>query len=1195
MKQALQKWGNKMKNPNNDMIEKMRDALEDLKLEECQIEIIESYLSGETEKETLQALTFQDLSKISSDQRESLYYLFRNTMNKGKIEEQEKLFEVLFAIGQSTCYEMFPIYILNTSQKYVLPFSREKLASICAEHIGNNQYWIQSGTIKNLFSIADNDPEIIKKALAYHKSEYDNGKLVLYAAYFLLKYPEAAPNLREGKQGKGLNNVFHKLIGGKEPYFYQIAPEDKPLLADYEAIEISSLNNLFNKRLSTAENQQFIDAVEQNHVNEEVLRLASNLTANDFLLTLLGACAYMNYVLSPKLHAMVAFCAAANAEETLNILEKADLRNELRFQSGNFDKMFQIPAHCLISWAARHNHKHILTVQFQENRQIFLEVYHKEDFDASNVMLAVIKTQDSRLYQDIKEDNQSGQQDKMIQCLLPQDPQAAVLIKDYLRGNIPAGSLYPQEALLRANSYYSSGRARSIINSYLSIYPKDEFVRRCQVLMVIQENAYFFTQNMRSVKDGQKVCQELFSDLEKEGVDMLHQLKAVILIDQYLYEQKAKNEFENTVIAIFEAYLQDKQEEVLWAFQKSEALGRCFGLKVMERHAETYQQEILSFAQDSAKMVREQLLTILQKHSEWEEAIFQLLQSKKASEREMAVKVLLHWNQPTYQEMLQRALDIEKNGKVRKLLEDAFDMTTDNIPGERSQEEVVKELHKGGKKRGLAWAYETPFSKVYKKNGEEADTEYLQALLLCYSSLGTPGFSKDAMFLAEPLEETDLALYMNELFDKWLDGGAESKKKWVLYAASIHGGGEMVKRLQQQIQQWPQHSRGAIAAEAVQALALSPAPQALLTVDSIARKFKFKQVKAAASKALEFAAAQLNLTREELADKIVPSLGFDENMERKFDYGSRSFTITITPALEIEIFGEDGKRLKNMPAPGKKDDEKKAAAAYSEFKLMKKQMKDTVASQRQRLEQALSTERLWTIDAWKELFVKNPVMHQFAIGLIWGIYEERTLKQTFRYMEDGSFNTEEEEELLLPVQGKIGLVHPIELTDDTRQAWVEQLADYEVLQPFEQLSRPIYYVTEEEKDQKCLERFGGCLINDLSLSGKLQSMGWYHGSVEDAGVFFTFYREDSELGLGVELRFSGTYIGGENTEITVYDASFYDASTVPRGSYVYDWTNEEKSYALGKIPPRYFSEVVLQLTRALATSQERNENWKLKR
>ena len=58
-----------------------------------------------------------------------------------------------------------------------------------------------------------------------------------------------------------------------------------------------------------------------------------------------------------------------------------------------------------------------------------------------------------------------------------------------------------------------------------------------------------------------------------------------------------------------------------------------------------------------------------------------------------------------------------------------------------------------------------------------------------------------------------------------------------------------------------------------------------LTVDAISRKFKFRQVKAAAGQALENAAKELGITTEELADRIVPDLGFSADGKRVFDYG----------------------------------------------------------------------------------------------------------------------------------------------------------------------------------------------------------------------------------------------------------------------------------------------------------------------
>ncbi len=389
--------------------------------------------------------------------------------------------------------------------------------------------------------------------------------------------------------------------------------------------------------------------------------------------------------------------------------------------------------------------------------------------------------------------------------------------------------------------------------------------------------------------------------------------------------------------------------------------------------------------------------------------------------------------------------------------------------------------------------------------------------------------------------------------------------------------------------------------DAVDALALNPASDTLILIDNMSRKHKSKAVKSAAQKALENAASRLGLTGEELADRMIPDLGFDENIERVFDYGARKFKVTITPALEIEVFDETGKKLKNLPAVNKKDDEALGKAALDEFKQMKKQIKLIAGNQKSRLEYALMAKREWTAQAWKSLFVKNPIMHQFATGLIWGVYEDGKLIQSFRYMEDGSFNTEDEEEYILPESAAapcaqtISLAHPIELTDVSLSKWRQQLEDYEITQPITQLYRQVYRLTDAEKEMPTLERFGGIKINDLSLTSRLTGAGWYRGSVQDGGGFDTFYCEDIETGLGVELHFLGSFVGsgyGGGEEITVYDARFYKAGTIERGSYCYDEAKGDKIIPLKDIPPRYFSEIALQLANATASSDGYDENWK---
>ena len=600
-------------------------------------------------------------------------------------------------------------------------------------------------------------------------------------------------------------------------------------------------------------------------------------------------------------------------------------------------------------------------------------------------------------------------------------------------------------------------------------------------------------------------------------------------------------------------------------------------------------EALLAAAGDSSKQIREQVARALAKHPEWVEDLKTLMTAKKAAVRLLAVEVLGRLGQ---RNILEAALETEKSAKIADAIRDA--LGSEAAPAVGSADDLAANLLRGNKRKKLGWLLDLPLTRLRKADGTDTGDDVRDAILLSYCELGRIGRSDTAAELSAGLDAADLEKLAVQVYDIWFSAGAQAKQKWVLPFAAVYGGAAMTARLTRAIHDWPEHQRGAIACDAVMALALSSDPAALVTVDALSRKFKFRQIKQAAAAALENAAKELGITAEELADRIVPDLGFGKDGKRVFDYGKRSFTVRLTPTLELAIVNDQGRAVKNMPAPGKTDDPQ-AQDAYEAFKTMKKQIRTTVAAQRSRLELALSVLRCWDTERWRALFVDNPIMHQFAMSLIWGIYEDGKLTNTFRYMEDGTFNTVDEEEYDLPGGARIGLVHPVELEEDTLEGWRQQLEDYEIQQSIEQLSRPIYRLAEEQAGEKTLEDFGGKILNSLSLSGKLLGRGWYRGSVLAGGGFFTYFREDATLGLGVELRFSGGYVGyDEGEDVTVYDAVFY-TGTVRRGSYIEEKLSDEQTLTLSQVPERYYSEIIHQLTRATASSTGRNENWKKER
>ncbi len=1220
-----------MRNPKNVQNQKILEVLDQLNLSEAELETAETYLAGEAGEGGLERFAFRNLERVQPDKAVKL---FRDYMRKGRKEEADRLFRLLFAVGQSTCYKLVPMDVCWDGNGGFLS-DADKKAAVYAVHIGTSPYHLFGYALRNLIRAAGDSAENLKRAVGYQKNDADNGKLILLAVYFTTRYGNfktykdtGAKGIKEEKPNKrnlGFLGSLGKFFGGRraegkgEEAPVEIEPEDMPLMERYEEIILSSLENLYDGRMDVDSLEKLKEAVRQNCVTDEILQLAgSKGSVSDFLLLLLGGMAYLNFLFSLRLRNIVRLCLAVDTEKMLDIMERvseqlpAIVLHEaeaaggvedklfpinIRTGGGEYDEIFGIDTARYIRWAAMKGHRMILKKQLEHHQECYLKVMDEALMEHAGTMLDVVRTQNKPLYDKLTEEKQqsgrSREMERMIASLVENNAVTDV-VKDYLRGETKADTLYPYLDQIRSRFYYDT-RGWHIVEEYMKNFRDEEFLRRCQVYMLLKNPYSLHDSIMKNGEADAQRLRTLFGNFDAEGLTVAQQLSGLVWLHDSFYLERHKMSFLDGAAGCFAVYLRERRDETVSAFSSAEAVGRFFGLRVLSGNPEAYKKEILAFSQDGSKAVKEELLNILRGQREWEVEVTALLASKKAAERELAIRVLLGWQgeDGTCNGLFAQMLEKEKNSKVRDLLSKALKLEEEGVSGAKAltQEDMVKEIHKGGKKRSLAWAYETPFSKVHRQNGGEAEEEYLQAILLCYAAVDGCGVSSKAAMLAGELQPEELAVYVNELFDKWVEAGAEAKKRWVLYASSIHGGSDIVKKLQHQIQEWPQQARGAIAAEAVQALSLNPLPQALLLVDGISRKFKFKQVKAAAGKALEFAAAQLGISREELEDRIVPDLGFDEKGERSFDYGERRFKVSITPVLELEVYDETGKKLKNMPSPGKRDEEAKAAASYEAFKQMKKQMKMTVSSQKMRLELALSSGRKWSAEAWKQLFVKNPVMHQFAIGLIWGVYGEKELVQSFRYMEDGSFNTEEEEEYELPEDGRIGLVHPVELSEGEREVWKQQMEDYEIRQPIEQLERDVYLKTEEEAEMQRLERFGGCILNDLSLGGKLQGLGWYRGPVEDGGCFDTYYRVDEEAGIGVQLHFSGSFVGGENEEVTVYHAEFYPAEEIKRG-YVYRKEEKEKAFFLKEIPDRYFSETVWQLTKATASGKEREEDWR---
>ncbi|MDK0524405.1 DUF4132 domain-containing protein [Streptomyces sp. ML-6] len=351
--------------------------------------------------------------------------------------------------------------------------------------------------------------------------------------------------------------------------------------------------------------------------------------------------------------------------------------------------------------------------------------------------------------------------------------------------------------------------------------------------------------------------------------------------------------------------------------------------------------------------------------------------------------------------------------------------------------------------------------------------------------------------LKEHCTPASLAAFAWGLFEQWQFVGTPAKESWVLHALGLLGDDDTVRRLSPLLRAWPGEGSHKRAVDGLDVLAAIGSDVALMHLHGISQRVKFKGLKARAQEKIAEVADGLGLTGEQLGDRLVPDFGLDADGSTVIDYGTRRFTVGFDEQLRPYVKDADGTVRKALPAPGVKDDQTLAPTERKRFATLKKDVRTVASDQVRRLEQAMVTQRSWTDDEFRELFVDHPLMRHLVRRLVW-TGETGGAVTTFRVAEDSTFADAEDELLTLPEGATVRLAHPLHLGGE-RDTWAELFADYEILQPFPQLGRPVHALTGEEAAGHRLARFEGATVPVGKLLG-LTKRGWERGTPQDAGV-----------------------------------------------------------------------------------------------
>ncbi|MFD0683392.1 DUF4132 domain-containing protein [Actinomadura fibrosa] len=406
------------------------------------------------------------------------------------------------------------------------------------------------------------------------------------------------------------------------------------------------------------------------------------------------------------------------------------------------------------------------------------------------------------------------------------------------------------------------------------------------------------------------------------------------------------------------------------------------------------------------------------------------------------------------------------------------------------------------------WADPSTLPPVPLRGGRDVlPPDAVRALVLLLAMTKAPdaypaasGWLDEAVAACEPGAVAELAW---ALFTRWLDAGRPSTHNWALRVLARVGDDETARRLGPVVRACPGWSKFARAAAGLETLAAIGTTTALLQVAGVARS-KDKPLRERAHAMIGELARERGLTAERLTDRLVPDFSLDADGSMVLDYGPRRFTVGFDEQLKPYVRDDKGKPRKALPKPGARDDAARAEAARARYDALRKDVRTVAADRVHRLETAMVTGERWTAAEFRAHFAEHPLLWHLARRVVWQTWDATGSPSAFRVAEDRTLADVHDAPLDFPDAADVGVAHPLRLGDDLK-AWAELFADYEILQPFPQLARPVHTLTDEERAGTRLERFEGATVPFGAVLG-LTRRGWDRGPIGDGGIGTTIVR-----------------------------------------------------------------------------------------
>ncbi len=244
-------------------------------------------------------------------------------------------------------------------------------------------------------------------------------------------------------------------------------------------------------------------------------------------------------------------------------------------------------------------------------------------------------------------------------------------------------------------------------------------------------------------------------------------------------------------------------------------------------------------------------------------------------------------------------------------------------------------------------------------------------------------------------------------------------------------------------------------------------------------------------KAIDAAAARMNLSPNELEELVTPTYGLDDNGHLRCEFGECAVEIEVNGGRSVDVrwFGADGKPRKAIPAEVKRDN----GAELKAFTALCADINKSLPAQRDRLDRILATDRHWPITIWRERYLKHPLIGGLSRKLIWH-FSSGELACTAIWKAGEMVDSENRPVHWLNDQREdvtVRLWHPIGFSAKEVLLWRTYLENNLVAQPFKQAHREVYILTDAEINTGTYSnRFAAHILKQHQFAALGKERGW---------------------------------------------------------------------------------------------------------